>query len=70
MNIDGVCSVADFEVIEIVDVSQPYLALKGLEWDFDNQVIIDLKRREMIFQGYDTLRPIRRKAIHRTNKRE
>jgi hypothetical protein len=25
----------------------------GLEWDFDNQVIINLKRREVIFEvGY------------------
>jgi hypothetical protein len=74
VNIDGVHSVEDFEVIEIVDDSQPYPALMGLEWDFDNQAIINLKRREMIFEagfeGYDTLRPIRRTEIHRTNKRE
>jgi hypothetical protein len=25
----------------------------GLEWDFDNQVIINLKRREMIFEVED-----------------
>ena len=31
MNIDGVRSVADFEVIEIVDDSQPYPTLMGLE---------------------------------------
>jgi hypothetical protein len=36
MNIDGVRSLADFEVIEIVDDSQPYLTLMGLEWVFDN----------------------------------
>jgi hypothetical protein len=50
VNIDGVCNVADFEVIEIVDASQPYPALMGLEWAFDNQAIINLKRREMIFE--------------------
>jgi hypothetical protein len=50
MNIDGLRSVADFEVIKIVDESQPYLSLMGLELDFDNQVIINLKRREMIFE--------------------
>jgi hypothetical protein len=49
MNIDGVCSVADFKVIEIVDDSQPYPKLMGLEWAFENQEIINLKRREMIF---------------------
>jgi hypothetical protein len=43
MNIDGVCSVAYFEVNEIVDDSQPYPTLMGLEWEFDNQVIINMK---------------------------
>jgi hypothetical protein len=37
VNIDGVCNVTDFEVIEIVDENQPYPALMGLEWAFDNQ---------------------------------
>jgi len=50
VNIDGVRSVALFEVIEIVDDSQPYPTLMGLEWAFDNQVIINLKRMEMIFE--------------------
>jgi hypothetical protein len=36
VNIDGVHNVADFELIDIVDEIQPYLALMGLEWDFDN----------------------------------
>ena len=50
MNIDGVCSVADFEVIDIVDNNQPLPTLMGLEWAFENQSIINLKRREMIFE--------------------
>jgi hypothetical protein len=41
VNIDGVRSVADFEVIEIVDGSTPYPTLLGLDWEFDNQTIID-----------------------------
>jgi hypothetical protein len=44
---------ADFEVIEIVDDSQPYPTLMGLEWAVDNQEIINLKRREMIFEVGD-----------------
>jgi hypothetical protein len=36
MSIDGVCSIEKNEVIEIVDDSQPYPLLMGLEWDFDN----------------------------------
>jgi hypothetical protein len=31
VNIDGVCSMADFEVFEIVEDNKPYLALMGLE---------------------------------------
>jgi hypothetical protein len=53
MNIDGVCNMEDFEVIEIVDDSQPYPTLMGLEWVFDNQEIINLKKREMIFEVGD-----------------
>jgi len=50
VNINGVCSVVEFEVIDIVDEIQPYPTIMGLEWDFDNQAIIKLKRREMIFE--------------------
>jgi hypothetical protein len=50
VNIDGVRSIAYFEVIEIVDGSKPYLYFLGLNWDFYNQTIIDLKKRQMIFE--------------------
>jgi hypothetical protein len=50
VNIDGVHSVDYFEVIDIVDENQPYPALIGLEWTFDNQAIVNLKRREIIFE--------------------
>jgi hypothetical protein len=53
VNIDGVRRVEDFEVIEIMDDSQPYLVLIGIEWEFDNQVIINMKRMEMIFEVGD-----------------
>jgi len=36
VNIDGVCNLADFEVIEIVDGRIPYPTLIGLDWEFDN----------------------------------
>jgi hypothetical protein len=75
VNIDGVSSVEYFEVIEIVDDSKPYPTLMGLEWAFDNQEIINLKRREMIFEFEDLkvttpLDPIRRKEVHRSIKSE
>jgi hypothetical protein len=53
VNIDGVHNMVEFEVIDILDDSQPYPALMGLEWDFDDQVIIKFKRREMIFEVGD-----------------
>jgi hypothetical protein len=45
VNIDGVRNIADFEVIKIVDGRKPYLSLRGIDWDFNNQTIIDLKKR-------------------------
>jgi hypothetical protein len=53
MNIDGVRNMEYFEVIEIVNDIQPYPTRMGLEWDFHNQVIINLKIREMIFEVAD-----------------
>jgi hypothetical protein len=48
VNIYGVHSTTYFEVIEIVDDSQPYPAVVGLEWAFDNQEIINLKEGDDI----------------------
>jgi hypothetical protein len=47
----GVCTMADFEVIDIEDNNSPYPTLLGLEWAFDNQAIINLKTRKMIFES-------------------
>jgi hypothetical protein len=33
-----------------VDDSHPYPKIMGLEWAFDNQSIINMKRKEMIFE--------------------
>ena len=50
IDIDGVRSFADFEVIEIIGDSRPYPALLGIDWAFDNMAIINLKKRQMIFE--------------------
>jgi hypothetical protein len=68
MNIDGVHSEADFEVNEIMDNSKTYLVFLGLDWSFDNQAIINLKKIEMIFEGggskgHCTIRPYQGKKI-------
>ena len=57
MDIDGVRTFADFEVIEIVDDSCPYPALLGIDWDFNNSTVVDLKKRCMTFER-DGLRVI------------
>lgn len=51
VNIEGVRTTVDFEVIDIVDDSNPYPTLLGLDRAFDNMAIINLKKRQMIFEG-------------------
>jgi hypothetical protein len=57
VDIDGVRTFSDFEVIEIVDDSFPYPAPLGIDWDFNNSTMVDLKKRRMTFEG-DGLRVI------------
>ena len=53
IDIAGVSTVVEFEVIEIVDDSNPYPALLGIEWAMENAAVINLKKRQMIFEGRD-----------------
>ena len=53
VDIDGVRSLADFEVIEIIDDSNPFPALLGIDWAFDNLVVINLKKKQMTFEGHN-----------------
>jgi hypothetical protein len=45
VNIEGVKTKVEFEVIEIMDDSDPYPALLGINWAFDNNVALNLKKR-------------------------
>ena len=45
VDIDGVSTLAYFEVIEIIDDSNPYPTLLGIEWALDNSAVINLKKR-------------------------
>ena len=47
----GVHTMEEFKVIDIVDNTSPYPTFLGLDWDFDNQAIIDMKTRNMIFDS-------------------
>ena len=51
VDLDGVHTKENFEVIEIVYDTTPYPTLLGLDWVFDNQAIINLKTRKMTFES-------------------
>jgi hypothetical protein len=51
VDLDGVCTKANFKVIEIVDGTTPYPTFIGLDWMFENQAIIKLKTRKMTFKS-------------------
>ena len=53
VDIDGVRSLVDFEVIEIIDDSNPFPVLLGIDWDFDNLAVINLKKKQMAFEGHN-----------------
>ena len=49
-DIEGASAIANFEVIEIVDDSNPYLALLGNGWVIDMNGVTSLKKRTMSFE--------------------
>jgi hypothetical protein len=60
VDLDGVCTKEEFEVIEIVDDTTPYPKLLGLDWEFENQTIINLKTRKKTFESreYRVIAPL------------
>jgi len=54
VNIEGVNTKADIEGIEIMDDSDPYPTLLGINWEFDNNAMLDLKKWQMSIE-IDTL---------------
>ena len=53
VDIDGVRGLVDFEVTEIIDDSNPFLALLGIDWAFDNLTVINLNKKKMTFEGHN-----------------
>jgi hypothetical protein len=45
VNIEGVKTKAYFEVIEIMDDSDPYPTLLGIDWIFENNIVLNLKKQ-------------------------
>ena len=50
MDIEGANIQPNFEVIEIVDDSNPYPMLLGIDWATDMNGVINLKRWKIIFE--------------------
>lgn len=50
VDIEGASTQTDFEVIEIVDDSNPYPTFLGIEWATDMNGVINLKKRKMKFE--------------------
>ena len=50
VDIEGLRTFTDFKVINIVDNTNPYPALLGIDWEMENQTIINFKRRTLSFE--------------------
>ena len=50
VDIEGLRTFVNFEFINIVDDTNPYPALLGIDWAIDNQTIINFKKRILSFK--------------------
>ena len=50
VDIEGLHTFADFEVINIIDDTNTYPALLGIYWAIDNQTITNFKKRILSFE--------------------
>ena len=50
VDIEGFCTFVYFEVINIVDDTNPYPAFLGIDWAIENQTIIKFKKRILSFE--------------------
>ena len=50
MDIEGASALADFKVIEIVDDNNPYPALLRVNWATNMNGVINMKKRNMVFE--------------------
>ena len=53
VEVKGLRTYVDFEVIDIVDDTNPYPALLGIDWEIDNQTIINFKKMILSFEDYE-----------------
>ena len=50
VEVEGLRTYADFEVIDIVDDTNPYPMLLGIDWVIDNHTIINFKKQILSFE--------------------
>ena len=55
VDIEGLRTFADFEVINIVDITNPYPTLLGTDWAIDNQTIINFKKSKLSFEDNEMM---------------
>ena len=53
VEVEGLRTYAEFEVIDIVDDTNPYPALLGIDWAITNQTIIKFKKRILSFEDFE-----------------
>ena len=53
VEVKGLRTYADFEVIDIFDYTNPYPALMGIDRAIDNQIIINFKIRILSFEYFE-----------------
>jgi hypothetical protein len=50
VDLDGIKTFIDFEVIKIMGEKDPYPALLGIDWAYDNFIVIDFNKEIMTFE--------------------
>ena len=50
VEVEGLRTYVNFEFIDIVDDTNPYPALLVIDWEIDNQTIINFKKRILSFE--------------------
>ena len=53
VEVEGMKTYADFDVIEVVDGGGSYLGLPGIGWGTNSMVVINFKKRVMTFKNQD-----------------
>jgi hypothetical protein len=50
VDLNGMKTYADFEFVEFFNDTDPYLTLLGIDWTFDNNIILNPKKQLMSFE--------------------